>query len=396
MQQSRASNSRASSGPCISLCSSVRSLMSGCINEETLVQLDLGRYLPLTLREHWQQASTDLKSKKGCGTSPYHKQWLNVDACGVLCATMVWTIMIYSQFVVSFYVISPWLGIFTSFWGLFHFLVFNAIAILCLLCHARTMLSNPGAVPPNAKPLTPEGWASQCHKCHSFKPPRAHHCSICGRCVIKMDHHCPWVNNCVGIANHKFFLLFLIYCCSSCVYGLVLMACRGYYCLYTPPGAATSSSCEVTAGTTLAVLTVMCFAALFALFTCCMACDQSSVVTTNQTQIDRMKSHHSGGGSGGGGGGGGGHGHTHGGSSGGGHNHSHGGNSGSLMRPTGWDRRKVWDNISEIVGGDAYQEGFRIAWLLPVPIVYRNPEALSGYCYRDTPRPKTLAELEQV
>ena len=38
----------------------------------------------------------------------------------------------------------------------------------------------------------------KCPKCCSIKPERAHHCSVCQRCIRKMDHHCPWVNNCVG------------------------------------------------------------------------------------------------------------------------------------------------------------------------------------------------------
>lgn len=37
-----------------------------------------------------------------------------------------------------------------------------------------------------------------CKKCEKPKPPRAHHCSVCNKCVLKMDHHCPWINNCVG------------------------------------------------------------------------------------------------------------------------------------------------------------------------------------------------------
>jgi hypothetical protein len=50
-----------------------------------------------------------------------------------------------------------------------------------------------------------------CKKCHSSKPERCHHCSICNRCIMRMDHHCPWLNNCVGLNNYRFFLSFLFF-----------------------------------------------------------------------------------------------------------------------------------------------------------------------------------------
>ena len=50
-----------------------------------------------------------------------------------------------------------------------------------------------------------------CKVCEVVKPPRAHHCSLCNKCVLRMDHHCPWVGNCIGLLNHKLFWLFLFY-----------------------------------------------------------------------------------------------------------------------------------------------------------------------------------------
>jgi palmitoyltransferase len=63
-----------------------------------------------------------------------------------------------------------------------------------------------------------EGWRT-CRKCKCGKPPRAHHCSVCGRCVMKMDHHCPWVNNCVGFYNYRYFCMFVLYTAFGCAHA---------------------------------------------------------------------------------------------------------------------------------------------------------------------------------
>ncbi|XP_063058413.1 palmitoyltransferase ZDHHC20-A [Engraulis encrasicolus] len=57
-----------------------------------------------------------------------------------------------------------------------------------------------------------------CDHCQVIKPDRCHHCSTCDQCVLKMDHHCPWVNNCVGFSNYKFFVLFLGYSMIYCLF----------------------------------------------------------------------------------------------------------------------------------------------------------------------------------
>lgn len=57
----------------------------------------------------------------------------------------------------------------------------------------------------------------KCEPCKEYKYGRFNHCSLCNRCLVRMDHvtflyqHCPYVMNCVAWRNHKAFLLFVIY-----------------------------------------------------------------------------------------------------------------------------------------------------------------------------------------
>ena len=74
---------------------------------------------------------------------------------------------------------------------------------------------------------------NKCYKCGCVKPPRTHHCSTCDRCVLRMDHHCRWVANCVGLLNLKQFLLLVFYIAMVCLATILTFCFKGIECITT-------------------------------------------------------------------------------------------------------------------------------------------------------------------
>ena len=281
---------------------------------------------------------------RSVGTSFDSKTWLSLDPCGLLGVACSWGVHFYALIVVSTKLLSN-----SPMAMLIFFFLYIPASLLAMASLFKAWTTDPGAVPLGARPLTvvrhaassdslgrsghsnpdplaapqqpPARAVSRCHKCNdNFKPPRAHHDSVTGRCIVKFDHFCPWVGNAVGALNHKFFCLFLLYTGITCILSLLLLLLRTIHCGYTITDPESfnrqqyGNGGQKEGGRYLAferrmedgssvykypecntfysshfVLGLLICSLVFLVFTCTMGCEQFEAIETGKGKIARMK-----------------------------------------------------------------------------------------------------------
>ena len=120
----------------------------------------------------------------------------------------------------------------------------------------------------------------RCFQCYVVRPPRGHHCSFCKGCMMKMDHHCPWVNNCIGQFTQKFFILFCFYSFFACLEVLIIEFYYGYY---------KSRTLFIGKLKTTGIVIQILFNIIFLIFSFIMLRDQWGIIQNDSTMIDLKK-----------------------------------------------------------------------------------------------------------
>ncbi|KAH8104674.1 zf-DHHC-domain-containing protein [Cristinia sonorae] len=185
-----------------------------------------------------------------------------------------------------------WFAVHFAFTYTLSFLVFSSLIVI--------LARDPGPVPSSHAPdgaadddlditqallsghdddmTSPGKW---CRKCWAPKPPRTHHCSSCGRCILKMDHHCAWLGNvCLGHRTYTSFLHFLTCTVALSAY-IAVINIRAVYYAFTNPLSIDESTPIHCISLSFASIVITMVIGPFLLYHCYL-------ISTNQTTLESL------------------------------------------------------------------------------------------------------------
>ncbi|XP_045480619.1 palmitoyltransferase ZDHHC3 [Harmonia axyridis] len=215
------------------------------------------------------------------------------DPCGIACIIITYSAIFYADYVVVKWIILQTMV--NSLWGAFNLLTFNAIIFLLCMSHIRAVLTDPGTIPLPENRMDFSDLHSNaslgcdlvnwtiCTRCETYRPPRAHHCRICKRCILRMDHHCPWINNCVGERNQKFFLQFLIYVGALAGYSVILVVIS-----WLTECSTCSNDIIIKQSRIMHSVILMLESTLFGMFVMAIFIDQMQAILGDETAVEQI------------------------------------------------------------------------------------------------------------
>ncbi|CAF1455929.1 unnamed protein product [Adineta steineri] len=133
------------------------------------------------------------------------------DPCGIVCIALTYAMLLHCLYVILFVLILPLFN--ESLYGTLNALIICTLVFFSIISHGRAAYFDPGFVPLPKKAIdfsdvkngdssnnlikpTEEGWTI-CNRCDTYRPPRAHHCRICKRCVRKVHAVVICVESCL-------------------------------------------------------------------------------------------------------------------------------------------------------------------------------------------------------
>lgn len=110
-------------------------------------------------------------------------------------------------------------------------LLYLIINIILIILYFYLICSNPGYIKNNEKItdfenlllVKKEDFKNFCFKCSVYKTGTLKHCIVCDKCCYEFDHHCFWINKCVGKNNYISFII-LLYICFIDFISMILIS----------------------------------------------------------------------------------------------------------------------------------------------------------------------------